>query len=202
MFQITVWAQTAVVILRVVKNDEEGSMRKGIVLAFVLALLVGCGSKGSNAPAEPKWKGAPYRLAFDDAKPSAPVKAGKRDLSVITIPTVKYVANPEALETRAMVVLRFTATGPGNEAIDHHIIGLPLDIRGETGVLPADYMERASTGLADYLGAHCIQGKVSISIALARSSLNPQADQPEVDAKRLSDWLPLEVVYKKAHGKC
>jgi hypothetical protein len=39
-------------------------------------------------------------------------------------------------------------------------------------------------------------------VAIARSSLNPQADDAEVDAKRLSDWLPIEVVYKNPHPAC
>ena len=47
-----------------------------------------------------------------------------------------------------------------------------------------------------------MKGKVDLSVALARSSLNPQASADEVEPKRLSDWLPLEIVYKPHHSKC
>ncbi len=174
----------------------------GLVIGLAmggLALLAGCGSQGDKAagiPVQPKWKGAPYRLAFD-------TKAGKPNPAGITIPAVKYTANPEALETRALLVLRFAASGAADqEQAGHRMIGAPVDIRGEEGTLPADYMNRASNGLAEYLGSYCIQGKVNISLALARSSLNPQAGDAEVDAKRLSDWLPTEVVFKKRNPRC
>jgi hypothetical protein len=39
-------------------------------------------------------------------------------------------------------------------------------------------------------------------VALARSSLSPNAADSEVDEKRLSDWLPIEVVFKNPHPKC
>jgi hypothetical protein len=39
-------------------------------------------------------------------------------------------------------------------------------------------------------------------VALARSSLSPQATVAQADDKRLSDWLPLELVYKNPHSKC
>ena len=175
-------------------------MRKGIILAIGgLLLLAGCGNqgdKGAGIPVQPKWKGAPYRLAFE-------TKAGKPNPAGITIPAVKFTANPDALETRALLVMRFAASGAADkEQVKHRMIGAPVDIRGEEGTLPADYMDRASKGLSEYLGAYCIQGKVNLSVALARSSLNPQAGDAEVDAKRLSDWLPIEVVFKNPHSKC
>jgi hypothetical protein len=43
---------------------------------------------------------------------------------------------------------------------------------------------------------------VKVSLALARSSIKPVPDDAEVDAKRLSDWAPFEVVVKKTHLKC
>lgn len=175
-------------------------MRKGIILAIGgLLLLAGCGNqgdKGAGIPVQPKWKGAPYRLAFE-------TKAGKPNPAGITIPAVKFTANPDALETRAILVMRFAASGAADkEPVEHRMIGAPADIHGEEGTLPADYMDRASKGLAEYLGAYCIQGKVNLSVALARSSLNPQAGDAEVDAKRLSGWLPIEVVFKNPHSKC
>lgn len=176
-------------------------MKKGVILviglAVGLALLAGCGNQGnksSGVPAEPKWKGAPYRLALD-------TNASKPNQTAVIIPPVKYTANPEALETRAILVMRFTATG-GADQTQHLMIGNAVDIRGEEGALPADYLDRASKSLSDYLGARCIQGKVKVSVALARSSVKPLAEDAEVDAKRLSDWLPFEVVAKKPRSKC
>ncbi len=171
-------------------------MRKGIILAIgALLLLAGCGGdKGPGIPVGPKWKGAPYRIAFD-------TKAAKPSPTGINIPVVKFTANPDALETRALLILKFTVSGAANPA-EHLMIGSAVDIRGEAGTLPDDYMERARKGLSDYLETYCLKGKVNVSVALARSSLNPQADIPQADAKRLSDWLPLDIVYKPHHPKC
>jgi hypothetical protein len=47
-----------------------------------------------------------------------------------------------------------------------------------------------------------MKGKVKLSVALARSSLSNQARDSEIDAKRLSDWLPIEVVFKNPHPTC
>jgi hypothetical protein len=158
-----------------------------------VALLAGCGGAGNkaNVPVEPKWKGAPYRIEFDKP-PAKPNAAG------ITIPAVKFTANPEAVETRALLVMKFGVAGAGEEA-QHRMVGAPVDIRGTDGALPADYMDRVSGGLAEYLGAYCVKGKVDVSVALARSSLNPQAGDGEIDAKRLSDWLPIELDFKNPH---
>ena len=51
-------------------------------------------------------------------------------------------------------------------------------------------------------GAYCMKGKIKLSVAIARSSLSPQADDAELNEKRLSDWLPLEVEFKNPHPKC
>jgi hypothetical protein len=175
-------------------------VRQVIILAFGgLLLLAGCGSednKSAGIPVQPKWKGEPYRLAFD-------TKAGKPNPAGITIPPIKFTANPESLETRTMLVMRFTGSaGKDKEPVEHRMIGAPVDIHGEEGTLPADYMDRASKGLSDYLGAYCIQGKVDLSVAFARSSLNPQGGDAEVDAKRLSDWQPVELMFKNTRPKC
>ncbi len=190
-----------VIFLRVVRKQEEDGVRQGIIVAMgALALLIGCGDAGNKAagvPVEPKWKGEPYRLAFD-------TKAGTPNASGISLPAIKFTGNPDALETRALLVMRFNApaTSADQEPVMHRMIGAPMDIHGEEGTVPADYMGRVDTGLGDYLSAYCVQGKVTVSVALARSSLNPQGSDADVDAKRLSDWVPIDVVYKKHNPKC
>jgi len=47
-----------------------------------------------------------------------------------------------------------------------------------------------------------MKGKIKLSVAIARSSLSPQADDAELNEKRLSGWLPLEVEFKNPHPKC
>ena len=174
-------------------------MRRFMILAIGLVLLAGCGNQGnksSGASVEPKWKGAPYRLTLD-------TRAIKPNQTAVSIPPVNYTANPDAMETRAVLVMRFA--GPAatdRDPVTHLMIGAPVDIRGEQGSLPAEYLDTASKGLSDYLISHCIQGNVKILLALARSSVKLQADDAEVDAKRLSDWTPYEVVFKKPHSKC
>lgn len=168
-------------------------MRKAIILVIGgVALLAGCGNQGNkaaSAPAEPKWKGAPYRISLDtkEAKPSP---------SGVTIPTVKWTANPDALEKRASLVVQFDLSkDKDTPAMSQMIVG-PVDISGAEGALPADYMELADKQLAQYLAAYKIKGKFKISVALARSSLNGRAGTAEVDSKRLSDWLETEVAVK------
>ena len=175
-------------------------MRKGIILAISgLALLAGCGNQGDKAsqvPLVPKWKGAPYRLAFD-------TKAAKPNPAGVTIPGIKYTANPDALEKRASLVVQFDVSGATKAGpMMNKMIMFPVDISGAEGALPADYMAAADKDLSRFLGAYCIKGKVKISVALANSSLSSQAGDAEVDAKRLSDWLPIEVVFKNPHPKC
>ncbi|HEX5324995.1 MAG TPA: hypothetical protein VFW40_14520 [Capsulimonadaceae bacterium] len=180
-------------------------MRKGIVLAIgglALAFLAGCGYQGdkaSNIPVQPKWKGPAYRIAVD-TQPVKPNPTG------VTIPVIKFTANPDALETRATLVVRFDASelskGKADGPMMNKMIMAPVDIHGAEGALPKDYMEAGSKDLSTFLGAYCIKGKVKISVALARSSLTNRAGDAEVDNKRLSDWLPIEVAYKNAHPKC
>jgi hypothetical protein len=52
------------------------------------------------------------------------------------------------------------------------------------------------------IGAYCMKGKIKLSVALTRSSIpmNPTDDQ--INAKRLSDWTPIELDYKNPHPKC
>ena len=175
-------------------------MRKGIIVLIAgLWILAGCGSadKEPGIPVGPKWKGAPYRIAFD-------AQTGKPGSAGVSIPPIKYTANPDALENRVTLVVRFDAAEKtkGQAPVANRMITPPVDIHGPEGALPADYMERASKGLSTFLTASCINGKVSLSVALARSSLNPQAGDGEVDQKRLSDWLPMETTFKNPHPKC
>jgi hypothetical protein len=164
-----------------------------------LALLAGCGSqadKAANAPAQPKWKGAPYRIAFD-------TQAVKPNPSGVTIPEIKYTANPDAVERRASLVVKFDTSGATKQVpMANRMIMAPVDISGAEGALPADYMAEADKGLARFLGVYCIKGKVKITVALARSSLSNQGNDAEIDAKRLSDWLPFEVTFKNPHPGC
>ena len=176
-------------------------MRKGIMAVVGgLALLAGCdaGNK-ANVPIEPKWKGAPYRISFD-APPAKPNPTG------VTIPAVKYTANPEALENRAKLVVRFDAAALTKQTSDgplmNQMVMAPIDMRTAEGALPADYMDLANKDLSRFLGAYCPKGKINLSLALARSSLTAHPTDAELDAKRLSDWLPIEVDFKNPHPKC
>jgi hypothetical protein len=179
-------------------------VRKGLISAIVLALgglalLTGCESsanKNANVPVVPKWQGAAYHISFD-TKPAKPNSTG------VTIPGIKYTANPDALERRATLVVRFDVSGfTKNGPLQNQMVMAPVDISGADGALPADYMDAASKGLSTFLGAYCVKGKIKINVALARSSLSNQASDAEVDAKRLSDWLPVDVVFKNPHPKC
>jgi len=180
--------------------NEEDDLRKRIIVAIGgLALLAGCGNQGdkpSNVPAAPKWQGAAYHIAFD-------TQATKPNPAGITIPVIKYTANPEALERRASLVVRFDTSGATKKGpmMDQMIMG-PVDIPSAEGTLPADYMDAADKGLSKLVGAYCIKGKIKLSVALARSSLSNQAGEDEVNTKRLSDWLPIEIVSKNAHPHC
>ncbi len=175
-------------------------MRTGIILAIGgLAFLAGCGNQGdkaANVPVKPKVKGPAYHIAFD-------TKATKPNSAGVTIPAIKYTADPDGLEKRAVLVVRFDASAATkNEPMMNQMIMFPVDIAGTEGTLPADYMDSADKDLSRFLGTYCVKGKIKISAALARSSLSRQAGEADVDAKRLSDWLPVEVVFKNPHPKC
>ncbi len=175
-------------------------MRKAILLAMGgLLLLAGCGPQTKEAPGiptEPKWKGLPYRLAFDTKEPK-PNPAG------ITLPGITFTANPDALERRATLVVRYDSSGiKTDKLIVNQIILAPFDISGADGKLSDDTLNIADQGLAKLTGAYCMKGKVKVQAALARSSLSPEADNAEIDSKRLSDWVTTDVVIKKPHSGC
>ena len=171
-------------------------MKNGILLSIVgFAFLAGCGKQQSyDIPVQPKWQGPPYRLAFDTAA-TRPNPAG------ITIPAIKYTANPDAVERRASLVVRFDTTGAkSDQQIMDQMIMAPVDISGASGTLPADYMDAANKGLSKLLAAYHMKGKIKVSVLLARSSINSQATDDEIDTERLSDWLPTELEFKTPHS--
>ncbi len=175
----------------------EDDVKHGLVFAIAaVALLAGCSSQNqpSGIPVQPKWKGPPYRIAFD-TKPTKPNPAG------ITIPTITWNANPNELENRAILVVRFDTTGAKTDqpVMDQMIMGA-TDIAGAQGALPADYMDLADQGLGRLLAAYHMSGKIKISALLARSSLSSQAGDGEIQAKALSDWLSTELVFKNPHA--
>ncbi|MGP8253263.1 MAG: lipoprotein [Terracidiphilus sp.] len=174
-------------------------MKKRIIfLAGALLLLAGCnsGNQASNTPQTPKWKGAPYRLAFD-TKPVKPNPAG------ITLPGIKFTANPEDVETRADLVVQVDVSGVKQATqVPDMMIMAPTDISGSEGALSADYLDLTNKELAKMLAGYCMKGKVKLSVALARSSLNMTSTDDQIDAKRLSDWLPIELEFKNPHPKC
>jgi hypothetical protein len=169
-----------------------------LILSGALLLLAGCnsGNQASTTPATPKWKGAPYRVAFD-TKPVKPNPTG------ITLPGVKFTANPEDLETRADLVIQVDTTGvKGATSVPDMMIMAPTDISGSEGALSADYVNLTSKQLGQMLAGYCMKGKVKISVALARSTLNMTSTDDQINAKRLSDWTPIVLDFKNPHGKC
>ena len=142
-----------------------------------------------------------YHLSFDKP-PAKPSTAG------VTMPAIKYTANPDALERRATIVVRFdpaavkTSAVKKDQQIINQMIMAPVDVTGAEGTFPADYMDAVDKNLAGLLGAYCINGKVKITVALAQSSLSMTAAQDEIDQKLLSDWTTVEVTFKNPHPKC
>jgi hypothetical protein len=183
---------------------EEDDVKKSIIitivaLAFPLAIIAGCGNETnqvSNIPATPKWKGAPYRLSFG----APPAKPGSASL---TIPPIKFTANPDMLETRANLVVQFdTSSVKRDTPVPNMMIMGPTDISGADGAVSADYLDTASKELAKMLGSYCMNGKIKISVALTRSSIPLNATDDQVNSHRLSDWLPTEIDFKNPHPKC
>lgn len=176
-------------------------MKYGLILAFgALAFLAGCGDQGTKpaapTPTQPKWKGPAYRITFD-------TKAPKPNPAGVSLPAIKFTANPEALERRATLIVRFDSSSlKKSTPIMDQMIMAPVDISGAEGTLPDDYMDRADKGLGQLLTAYCMKGKVKVTVAMARSSLSPQAGEAEIDNKRLSDWQSVEVPFKNPHPNC
>ena len=173
---------------------------KGVILAIGgLAFLAGCGDMGSkppDAPATPKVVKAPYHIEFD-------TKAPKPNPSGVALAAIAYTADPKAeLERRAVLVVRFDPGAKKDQSPRDQMIMGPVDLSGTSGNLPASYIDSADTGLAKMLADACMKGTVKVTVALVRSSIKPDASDAEIDNKRLSDWLPAEVVFKNPHPKC
>lgn len=176
------------------------NVKKGIILAVGLVvggatLFTGCKSQPDNAgiPVGPSWKGEPYRLTLDaqGAKPGG------------ILAPIKYTANPNALETRTILVVRFDDLGdtkftpPSNRMIMY-----ATDIKGADGEISPDYMNAVNQELTKFLKQYCVKGKVKMSVALARSSLSSTADDGEIDSLRMSDWTPVETTVKTTRPGC
>ena len=85
--------------------------------------------------------------------------------------------------------------------VKNQMVMAPADIHGAEGTPPRGLHGRGRQepggvpqGLPRRRGR-----KVQLNVALARSSLSSQPGDAELDAKRLSDWLPVEVVFPNAH---
>lgn len=155
--------------------------------------MAGCGPQKSSkysVKIPPKWQGAPYHLAFS-------TKTTKPNPSGITVPDITYTANPNALENRACLVVRFhpVKTPKKKPAMDQMIMG-PVSISGTKGSLPADYMDAVDKSLSNYLGAYGVKGKVKVSAKLVMSSISSQAGDSEIKQNSLSDWISTEVDFK------
>jgi hypothetical protein len=177
-------------------------MRKGNLLLIAgLMCLGGCnldpGHKASDAPENPKSK-PPYHLDFE-TKAVKPTPAG------VAIPPVSYTGNPKAMEKRACLAVKFEGSDVKNDlpARDRLVLP-PVDLAGSGGTLPQNYMEQADVVLGKLLAGYCYKGTAKVSLALVRSSIKPGPTDADIDAKRLSDWLPVEVVFKNPnpHPKC
>ena len=174
-------------------------MRKDLFLAIAgFVFLMGCGDTGNppaNNAAAPKWK-APYNLALTN-------QTRETSRTGVTLPAIGYTVTTKEWERRAALVIKFDASGakkpqPGGD----RLIMEPVDIPGSGGNLPSDYMNSADKQLAKMLSDRCMNGTVKINMAIARSSIRPNAEDAEINSKLLSDWLPAEVVFKNPHPKC
>lgn len=171
-------------------------MNRLILLAIGgMVLVAGCdtGDSGTKTPAPAKFK-APYRIEFGTA-------AAKPNPAGVAIPAINYTAVSKAVEKRAALIVRLDSSGENKPARDQMIMG-PVDIPDVAGTLPAGYMDQADKGLGKLLADACMKGPVKIKVILVRSSIKPDAGDAEIDAKRLTEWLPTEVVFKNPHPKC
>jgi hypothetical protein len=178
-------------------NYQEEDVKKGIILAAGLALagfalLAGCKSQNQyTIPVKPTWQGPPYHIAFDS-------QATKPNPSGVTIPDIKYTANPDAVVNRAALLVRIEPLGAEkSKRIMNQMVMGAFDIHGAQGVLPADYMDEADKSLAGLLEGYGVKGKIKVSVLLAQSSISSQPGDAEINQMRLSDWLSTDVEFKE-----
>ena len=173
-------------------------MKKAVILAFgALLFLVGCKSQANSDTIhlQSQWQGQPYHIAFD-TKATKPSPAG------ITIPDIKYTANPQALENRACLIVRFDpSVVKKSESVMNQIVMGPVDMHGTAGALPADYMEVTDQSLAKLLNVYKVKGKVKVSVMLAMSSISSQPGNDEIAENQLSDWMSTDLVYTPHKGR-
>jgi hypothetical protein len=155
-----------------------------------LVFLAGCDidvKKAPEASTHAQFK-APYHIEFDSKVPKP---------------------NPKALEKRAALLVRFEA--PGAQAAPavkkdqpnkNQLVMAATDISGTGGFLPENYMELTDQKLAKMLADRCIKGTVKLNVVLVRSSIRPDPADAEINAKRLSDWVPATVTFKDPRPKC
>ncbi|MDE3201865.1 MAG: hypothetical protein KGN79_13200 [Acidobacteriota bacterium] len=175
-------------------------MKKAVLLVLSgLLLVAGCNSgsnKSAGIPVKPKWKGPAYHIAFGD-------KQAKPDKSGVTLPNVTWDANPDAVERRATLVVRFDSSGvKTDKLIVNQVVLAPFDISGTKGSLPADALKYADEGLAHLLTSYCVNGKVKVQIRLEKSSLSPQPSDEGINDNALSDWLSTEIDFKNPKKHC
>lgn len=175
-------------------------MRKIVLLVVSgLLLVAGCKSgsdKSAGIPVKPKWKPPEYHLAFGD-------KQAKPDKSGVTLPAVKWDANPDGVVKRATLVARFDSSGVKTEKlIVNQVVLAPFDISGAQGSLDADTLKFADEGLAHLLTSYCVNGKVKVQVRLEKSSLSPQPSDEGINDSALSDWISTEIEFKNPKKHC
>jgi hypothetical protein len=107
------------------------------------------------------------------------------------------------LETRADLVVEFDSSVVKSKGtVMNRMVMGAVDISGAQGALPAGYVDKASADLAQMLAAYCVKGKVKVTVAITRSSIPLNASEDQINAKRLSDWMPIDLEFKNPHPKC
>jgi hypothetical protein len=180
------------------QRQKEDEVKKAMILAAgALICLVGCKQDNSQYAIhlKPKWQGTPYHISFA-APPAKPNAAG------ITIPNIKYSANPDMLENRACLVVRFEPpAGVGaDQTVMNQVIMGPVDIKGADGMLDPDYVGAADQALAQLLNVYKIKGKVKVSVLLARPLLS-SAGESDIRENSLSDWVATDLEFKSPHTR-
>jgi hypothetical protein len=177
------------------ETHEEEDVKNAVIWSFVaLAFLAGC--EAANIKTS-KWEGPPYRLTLG-GQPTKPGAVG------ITLPPIYFTANPEAVQTRANMAMRIDGSIVKNKPakFTDELLLAPTDISGKQGQISGAYLDMAGKELTKMFNAYCLNGTVKVNVALVKSSIMMGASDVQVDNHRLSDWLPIDVVFKNQHPKC